>query len=149
MLATLLPRLCSRKASLYALPLTTYWGRSTKVRLRPRFLLTSTCIESARCNSEFATPAATRRKYLPLSARAGIKMLITQVSTCRGASERFPEPVMTDHPSGIASAGASVSESRDRLARENTRVIVLPGSASMGLGVRETIVKRLEGGGGP
>src|SRR5438552_7649124 len=132
MLAKPLPRFLTRKFSSYVWPLMTYCGWSTRVSDTACFRLTSTLIVSIRLGTESldGTRAPIRRGYLPLSARAGMKTLITHVSLARGASERAPEPTTTDHPSGMPSEGSSSRESRERLSRENTRVMVLPGSRS-------------------
>ena len=77
---------------------------------------------------------------MPLSARPGMKMLTTHVSVARGGSDRAPEPTTTDHPSGTPKKGSSLRESRERFSRENTRLMVLPGSASTIPDVRETML---------
>src|SRR5213595_3374711 len=120
----------------------TYCGWSTKLSDKACFRLTSTLIVSLRSGSESLDEASApiRRRYLPLSARAGMKTLITQVSVARGASEIACEPTTTDQPSGIVSEGSSLRESREWLWRENTRLMVLPGSASTAPDVRETML---------
>ena len=118
----------------------TYWGRSIRVSDKSCFRFTATLIVSTRSGTESrdARCAPTRSRYLPLSARAGMKTLVTHVSVARGASEIASEPTMTDQRSGMASEGRSSRESRARLSSENTMVIVLPGSASSTPEVRAT-----------
>src|SRR5207248_11614414 len=127
-----LPRFLTRKLSAYPWPPMTYCGWSTRASDKLCFRLTSTLIVSTRLGTESleGTCAPMRRRYLPLSVRDGMKTLVTQVSVACADSEMTPEPTTTDHPSGTPSEGSSLRESAERLSRENTRLMVLPGSAS-------------------